>query len=166
MLAELDRFADDAAELEIPLVAVVSGTGGVGKTALVLHWLHRRGADFPDGQFHVDLGGLSSSEARSPSEVLGRFLRALGVAPERVPGAFEERAALFRTLTAGRRVVIVADNAASAAQVRALLPGHGPSAVVVTSRRPIRGLGTGSPSWRRRSSQKRALARSPAAIAP
>jgi len=139
-LAELDRFAGEAAGSGTPLVTVVGGTGGVGKTALLLHWLHRRQDAFPDGQFYVDLHGFSAVEALPPSDVLSRFLRSLGVAPENVPAGFEERAAHFRSLTAGRRISILADNAVSAAQVRALLPGPGASLVAVTSRRAIHGL--------------------------
>lgn len=139
-LAELDRFAEQSAGSDVPLVTVVIGTGGVGKTALLSHWLHQRRADFPDGQFYVDLHGFSPLEAAAPSEVLGRFLRALGIAPEKIPAGLEERSALFRTLTFGRRVAILADNAVSAAQVRALLPGPGTSLVAVTSRRSIHGL--------------------------
>ena len=139
-LAELDRLAGRAGERAGALVAVVGGTAGVGKTALLLHWLHRERDRYPDGQLYADLHGFSSVAPTPPADVLGRFLRALGVAPERVPVELDERATLFRTLTAGRRISILADNAVSAAQVRTLLPGHGPSAVAVTSRRPIRGL--------------------------
>lgn len=139
-LAQLNRFVVESADTDAPLIAVVGGTGGVGKTALLLQWLHGRRADFPDGQFYVDLHGFSPVEPTPPSEVLGRFLRSLGVEPGKVPPGFEERAALFRSLTAGRRISILADNAISAAQVRALLPGPGGSLVAVTSRRAIHGL--------------------------
>ena len=139
-LDQLDRFVAESADNGAPLVTVVGGTGGVGKTALLLHWLHQRQDAFPDGQFYIDLHGFSANEPLPPSEVLGRFLRSLGVAPANVPAGFDERSALFRSLTAGRSVSILADNAVSAAQVRALLPGPGSSLVAVTSRRAIHGL--------------------------
>lgn len=139
-LAALDRFAEESTVSEFPLITVVVGPGGTGKTALLSHWLSRRRAEYPDAQLYVDLHGFSPLEATPPSEVLGRFLRALGVEPEKIPAEFEERSTLFRTLTSGRRVAILADNAVSAAQVRALLPGPGASLVAVTSRRSIHGL--------------------------
>lgn len=138
--AALDRFADEAAGNGLPLLVVVSGIGGTGKSALLRHWLHRRRADFPDGELYVDLHGLSAQDAMPPGAVLRRFLRSLGVAPERVPAGVEESVALYRTLTADRRVCVLADNAVSAAQVRTLLPGAGASLVAVTSRRTIPGL--------------------------
>jgi hypothetical protein len=99
----------------------------VGKTSLAAHWLHGARDRYPDGVLSTDLGGDRADPAR-PGEVLDGFLRARGVAPESIPVAAHEQAALFRSLTAGRRVIVFLDNAASAAQVRALLPGPGPEA--------------------------------------
>ena len=114
-------------------IAVVSGAGGLGKTTLAVHVAHQVQDKFPDGQLHVDLLGASSQPAR-PGEVLARFLRDLGVAGEKVPAGDDERAALYRTTLAGRRVLILLDNAGDSAQVRSLLPGSASCAVLVTTR--------------------------------
>jgi tetratricopeptide (TPR) repeat protein len=128
-------------EPERPLtLAVVVGVGGVGKTSLVLQWLHEVRGDYPGGQLYAPLGGHLPSAAARPGDVLGRFLRALGIPPERVPLSLSEMAALYRSVTDGRRLVVMLDDAASAAQVRALLPGPGPSLVAVTTRWRIAGL--------------------------
>ncbi|MVO86348.1 regulator [Streptomyces sp. p1417] len=117
----------------------LSGLGGVGKTALALAWLHRLRADFPDGQLYADLGAQSPAGPTDPAEVVGRFLRALGVAAAQVPAAFAERGTLYRSLTAGLKLVVLLDDAASAAQVRPLLPG-GAGVTAVTSRWRLPGL--------------------------
>jgi DNA-binding SARP family transcriptional activator len=112
-------------------VTVITGPPGVGKTALAVKAGHLAGAQFSDGQLYAALGG--TGQARAPFDVLGELLRSLGVPPPRVPAGLAERAALYRSVLAGRRVLLVADDAASAAQVRPLLPGTAGSAVVVTS---------------------------------
>ena len=121
-------------------VTVVSGPAGVGKTAVVLHWAQGRLAHFPDGQLFADLHGHSAAGPVRPAEALGRFIRALGVPDGNVPDELAERAALFRSLAAGRRLLIVLDDAYSAAQVAPLLPGTARSAAVVTSRWRLAGL--------------------------
>lgn len=121
-------------------LAVVAGVGGVGKTSLTLRWLHQVRPHFPDGQLYADLGGSTPASAAAPSEILGRFLRALGIAGDRIPDGLDELAGLYRSVTDGRRLAIMLDNAASAAQVRALLPGPGPSLVAVTTRWRLSGL--------------------------
>src|SRR5580704_12609747 len=113
------------------VVTVITGPPGVGKTALAVKAGHLAGAQFSDGQLYAALGG--AGQARAPFDVLGELLRSLGVPPPRVPAGLAERAALYRSVLAGRRVLLVADDAASAAQVRPLLPGTAGSAVVVTS---------------------------------
>ncbi|MFC5754540.1 hypothetical protein [Actinomadura rugatobispora] len=146
-------FADRTAELERliqvsdavtgsgdPATVVISGVGGVGKTSLGLAWLNRVREHFPDGQLYSNLRGFSGADPVTPGEPLGYFLRSLGVPPDVVPSDLGEQAALFRSLTAGRRLIIMLDGAASAAQVRPMFPGHGPTLVLVTSRRRLPGL--------------------------
>lgn len=114
-------------------VVAISGPGGIGKTALAVHAGHRMARAFPDGQLFANLGGASQAPA-APADVLARFLRSLGVPADEVPADGIGRSALFRSLTAGRRLLIVLDDVAGAAQVRPLLPGSGSCAVLVTSR--------------------------------
>jgi DNA-binding SARP family transcriptional activator len=114
-------------------IAFVAGAGGLGKTTLAIHAAHQIREHFPDGQLYVDLLGATSQPAR-PGDVLARFLRNLGVDGDKVPAGDEERAALYRTLLTGQRVLIVLDNARDTAQVRPLLPGSASCAVLVTTR--------------------------------
>ncbi|WP_181785791.1 tetratricopeptide repeat protein [Streptomyces phytophilus] len=118
----------------------ISGLPGVGKTSLALSWLHSRSEDFGDGQFYADLEGHRTDQATSPGHVLPRFLQALGVSPEQVPADLGGQVAHFRTVTAGRRIAVLCDNALSAAQVRALMPASAGSVCVVTSRWYLRSL--------------------------
>jgi tetratricopeptide (TPR) repeat protein len=133
-LTELDRWHEREDQ---QLLVVVSGPGGVGKTSLALRWLHDTRDQFPDGQLYVDLG--AHAEAVQPDDVLEWFLGALGV--EVVPPHLSQRQALFRSLTADRSFAILLDNAASAAQVRPLLPASASCVVVVTSRWRLSPLG-------------------------
>ncbi|MEU9161415.1 BTAD domain-containing putative transcriptional regulator [Streptomyces sp. NPDC048424] len=133
-LAELVRHlvgagGDTAATRTALPVCVISGTGGVGKSALAVEAAHRTAAAYPDGHLYADLSGASA--AATPEEVLARFLRALG---RPVPDGLNERVDLFRTTLAGRRMLLVLDDAGSEAQVRPLLPGAASCAVLVTSR--------------------------------
>jgi tetratricopeptide (TPR) repeat protein/transcriptional regulator with XRE-family HTH domain len=121
------------------VVAAVAGGGGAGKTALAVHVAHRVRSRFPDGQLYVDLCGAESRPA-DPRDVLGRLLRALGVDATAVPEGSDERAALYRSLLADRRTLVVLDNAASETQVIPLLPGGSTCVVLLTSRRPVTGL--------------------------
>jgi tetratricopeptide (TPR) repeat protein/transcriptional regulator with XRE-family HTH domain len=119
-------------------VAVVTGLPGAGKTALALQVAHTVRAAFPDGQLWVPLEG-AGGRPRDPGEVLGELIRALGVSGSAIPQSVAERASLYRSRLAGRRVLVLADDAASAAQVQPLLPGTGQSAVLVTSRNELAG---------------------------
>ncbi len=120
-------------------IAVVNGTGGLGKTTLAVHAAHQVSAQFPDGQLYVDLLG-ASSQPLVASEVLARFLRDLGLEGDRVPVGDEERSALYRSILTGRRVLILLDNARDAAQIRPLLPGSSSCAVLATTRNRISDL--------------------------
>jgi tetratricopeptide (TPR) repeat protein len=140
---ELNRLLDDSGHR----IGVVYGPGGVGKTALALRWIHDVDDDrFPDGQLFADLGAFNPGGPVSPGEVLGRFLRALGVPAEAVPvrrdkdAELAEQAALYRSVTARRSLAVLLDNAESVAQVRPLLPASETSVAVVTSRWRLGGL--------------------------
>ncbi|OLR89495.1 tetratricopeptide repeat protein [Actinokineospora bangkokensis] len=137
-LGKLDELAGATDSGVVPVV--VSGTAGVGKTALALRWAHRARHRFPDGQLSANLRGHAAGTPLSTHQVLVRFLHALGVAPERVPADTDEAAGLYRTLLAGRRVLVLLDNAATAEQVRPLLPGAPGCLVLVTSRDRLAGL--------------------------
>ncbi|GLZ80127.1 XRE family transcriptional regulator [Actinorhabdospora filicis] len=133
-LSALDGLLD-AGE---PRVAAISGTGGIGKSALALHWAHRAAHHFPDGVLHADLRGFGPDAPAEPADVLAGFLSALGV--RSLPDGLDTRAALYRTRLAGRRVLVVLDNARDAAQVRPLLPGSPGALAVVTGREALRDL--------------------------
>jgi tetratricopeptide (TPR) repeat protein len=139
------RFTGRAAELAVlaevtSSVVVLSGPGGVGKTALSLQWAKSVADRYPDGQLFVDLNGFSPQASTDPSEVLGAFLRALGTPPERVPVHLPEQTALYRSLTADKALLVLLDNTLSAAQARVLVPPSSHSLVVVTSRSRLIGL--------------------------
>ncbi|POX56930.1 AfsR family transcriptional regulator [Streptomyces sp. Ru71] len=122
-----------SAEGRVMAVSALAGIGGVGKTTLAVHVAHQARAAFPDGQLYVDLQG-AGPQAAEPETVLGSFLRALGTADSAIPDSLEERAALYRSVLDGRRVLVLLDNARDAAQVRPLLPGTEGCAALVTSR--------------------------------
>ncbi|RKS71051.1 DNA-binding SARP family transcriptional activator [Actinomadura pelletieri DSM 43383] len=138
-LGELDRLTI-APEPDTVVIVVVSGPAGVGKTALATRWAHRARDRFPDGQLYIDLRGYDQEQPVSPSAALSRFLRSLGLPGEQVPGDVEERAARYRSLLNGRRMLILLDNVASVDQIRPLLPGSADSVVLVTSRDSLPGL--------------------------
>ncbi|GAB3671169.1 AfsR/SARP family transcriptional regulator [Saccharopolyspora tripterygii] len=143
-LAELDRLGEKP---EVP-IAVIAGTAGVGKSALVTHWAHAARERFPDGQLYVDLRGYGPDQPLSTTEVLAGFLRSLGIPGDAIPADATERAARFRTVVDQRRMLIVLDNAADPGQVRPLLPGTPTSFVVVTSRDSLSGLSARDGAYR------------------
>ncbi|MFE9703264.1 BTAD domain-containing putative transcriptional regulator [Streptomyces sp. NPDC005930] len=138
-LAELDALLPPAGGQAVVITAL-DGSGGVGKTTLAVHWAHRVQGRFPDGTLHTNLRGYGPGKPALPEEALHDFLVALGIHPAAVPAGIGARSGLFRTLVAGRRMLIVVDNANSAEQVRPLLPGTPGCMVLVTSRDSLTGL--------------------------
>ena len=116
------------------VISAIGGTPGVGKTALAVHWAHEVAGNFPDGQLFVNLRGYDPDRPMPAADALAGFLRALGIPGQDIPPDVDERAALYRSILAGRRMLVVLDNARSAEHVRPLLPSTATCAVVVTSR--------------------------------
>lgn len=124
-------------------IGLITGAAGIGKSGLAMRWGHRASQHFPDGQLFADLRGYDEHhEPATAQDILSRFLRSLGVAGEQIPADAEQRAAMYRSLLADRRVLIVLDNARSHAQLRPLLPGGGRCCVLVTSREQLEELVT------------------------
>jgi len=121
-------------------VAVVAGTAGVGKTSLAVHWGHQSAASYADGQLYLNLRGYHPSTPVTAMAALSHLLRSLGTPPQRVPADLDAASALLRSALAGRRVLLVLDNARSEEQVRPLLPGTPGCFAVVTSRSSLPGL--------------------------
>ncbi|GGQ74601.1 ATP-binding protein [Streptomyces flaveolus] len=137
-LARLLDLARDA-ESGRPVVTVVAGQPGLGKTAFAVHAAHRLAPHFPDGRIALDLHGMDP-EPTTPRDALARLLGAMGVADAAIPAGTDDRAGLWRSLAAGRRMLLLLDNAADESQVGPLLPGTGPSLTIVTSRHALAGL--------------------------
>ena len=139
---QLNGIADAIGQVDHSPTAVVSGTAGVGKTSLTLHWAHQARGRFPDGQLYINLRGYDPGAPVPATAALDRFLRALGVAAGEIPLELEARSAAFRSVLADRKMLIVLDNAVDAAHIKDLLPGEPGCLVVVTSRSDLPGLGT------------------------
>jgi DNA-binding SARP family transcriptional activator len=131
-----DHLRDDR-----PLL--IDGPAGVGKSALVLRWAHQVAEQFPDGQLFARLRGFDPAGPAEPGAVLAGFIGALGIRAASIPDTLEDRAALYRTLIARRRVLVVLDDVSGVDQVRPLLPGDQASLVVITSRYRLDGLVAG-----------------------
>jgi DNA-binding SARP family transcriptional activator len=139
-LAALDRLVDHPDD--DVRIAVISGSAGVGKTALAVQWAHRIADRFPDGQLFVDLRGHDPKAALSPADALSHALRSLGVPADRIPAAVPEQAALYRSLLHGRRILVIADNGGAADDVLPLVPAGPGNLLVVTSRAALTALAT------------------------
>jgi len=139
-LRTLTGILEDTGAPGTIVISAIGGTAGVGKTALALHWAHQAARRFPGGQLYVNLRGYDPDRPMPATDALAGFLRALGVPGPDIPAEEAERAARYRSLLAGRRVLVVLDNAGSVEQVEPLLPGSETCAVVVTSRDSLPGL--------------------------
>jgi DNA-binding SARP family transcriptional activator/Tfp pilus assembly protein PilF len=141
-LKVLTGLLDQAGE-QVPgtmVISAIGGTAGVGKTALAVHWAHQVAGRFPDGQLYVNLRGYDPGQPMPAGDALAGLLRSLGLHGQDIPPEQDERAARYRSLLAGKRMLVILDNAGSANQVRPLLPGMPACTVVVTSRDALAGL--------------------------
>jgi transcriptional regulator with XRE-family HTH domain len=137
LIALARKSADDGGRTAV--ISAIRGTAGIGKTALAVHFGHRAADLFADGQLYVNLAGSAGSPL-APEHAIRGFLDALGVGQEQVPASLEGQAGLYRTVLAGRRMLVILDNAFDEQQVRPLLPGSAGCLAVVTSRRQLAGL--------------------------
>jgi tetratricopeptide (TPR) repeat protein/DNA-binding XRE family transcriptional regulator len=140
LTALLERLDGAAGTNPAVVIRAIGGTAGVGKTALAVRWAHQVAGAFPDGQLYVNLRGYDPGPPVPAEDALAGFLRALGGPGQDIPAGSDERAARYRSLLAGRRVLVVLDNARDVEQVRPLLPGAPGCLAVVTSRDALAGL--------------------------
>ena len=140
--ALLASLSDEAADKgsSTAIISAVAGAPGVGKTALALHWAHRVRDQFPDGDLYIDMHGYGSEPSLTEEQALDSFLRALSVAPDRIPIDLEQQAALYRSLIGDKRMLILIDNVASARDIRNLLPGSRRCFALVTTRGSLSSL--------------------------
>ena len=140
-IASLDLLLAEEGVAAPVVICAVSGTAGVGKTALAVHWVHRVRAWFPDGQLYLNLRGFEAAAPPvQPGEAIRVFLDALAVPTHRIPVGLAEQVGLYRSLVADRRILVVLDNARDSEQVRPMLPGGDAARVVITSRNRLLGL--------------------------
>ncbi|MET8850773.1 BTAD domain-containing putative transcriptional regulator [Amycolatopsis sp. NPDC004625] len=140
-VAQLDALTGLLDRTDTVVISAINGTAGVGKTSLAVYWSHQVADRFPDGQLYVNLRGFDPGGLPvRPAEAMRGFLDALGVPAQRIPAGLAEQAALYRSQLAGRRVLVVLDNARDTSQVRPLLPGSAGCLTVVTSRDHLGGL--------------------------
>lgn len=137
-LAELTRLADQSGPV---VISAIDGTAGIGKTALAIHWAHSVADRFPDGQLYLNLRGFGvAGSPMSPADAVRSLLDGLGVAPDDLPAGLDAQVGRYRSLLAGRRALVVLDNARDADQVRPLLPGTSGGLALVTSRNRLSSL--------------------------
>ncbi|MFC8825858.1 ATP-binding protein [Streptomyces sp. NPDC057137] len=147
-LGQLDATLSGDRDRSVVPVFVIAGTAGAGKTSLALRWAHRVRDHYPDGHLYVNLRGYDPGEPLTARDVLPRFLIALGLPAAAVPTDTDAAAALYRSVLADRRILILLDNAATVAQVRPLLPGNARCLTVVTSRGRLSGLAVRDGAYR------------------
>ncbi|MFF1763783.1 BTAD domain-containing putative transcriptional regulator [Streptomyces sp. NPDC058251] len=148
-MALLDALLERTDEVRGPTAGLITGVGGLGKTCLAVHWAHSVSAHFPDGHLFADLRGYDDNHEPAPvGEVLGRFLRSLGVPGDRIPMGVEERASLYRSILAERRVLVVLDNVHSYPHIVPLLPSSPGCCVLITSREQLAALVAWPPQCR------------------
>ncbi|WP_199896444.1 AfsR/SARP family transcriptional regulator [Streptomyces niger] len=139
-LAELDALTSPDPASTAAVICLVTGAPGVGKTALTVHWAHRVRQAFPDGQLYVNLRGYDPEQPMAAGEALARLLAALGLGGQDIPLDVTDRSARYRSELAGRRMLVILDNAATPEQIRPLLPGTAGCSTLVTSRDALPGL--------------------------